>query len=1130
MKKTKRNTKNVKRSKFGLFLSFLLLFFFYGLQAQTVSSWLTTGDKSKLIEQQANVTFVNNSGSSASTITVDPNTTFQTMDGFGWCLTQGSAQVISGLASTQQNTLLNDLFNPSTGLSSSVVRISIGASDLSNSTYSYNETAGDVNMNNFSLNGPDLTYLIPILKKILLINPNIKILATPWSAPIWMKTNNSFIGGNLQTQYYAAYAKYFVKYFTAMQSQGIPIWAITPQNEPGNANNEPSMLMNSIEEKNFINQQLGPQMATAGFGNIKIIAYDHNCDLPSYPIDVLNNSTYVDGAAFHLYAGDISAMSQVHDQTNKNIYFTEQYTGAGGDFSGDFGYHMKNVIIGSVNNWAKTAIEWNLAADSNLGPRTLGGCTSCLPAVTINNSTSYTKNVSYYIIGQISKFAKVGALRLSSNSTNSTIYSAGFKNTDGSVALLVYNSGAVASVKIVQGSKAFTYSIPAASAITFDWSNGPAVAVNAVSVSPTGLNVSVNGTGQLNATVAPSNASNTNVTWSSNNTAVATVNTNGLVSGIAAGSAVITVKTTDGNKTVTANVTVTSVAVTGVSVSAGNSFFITQTQQLTDTVAPANASNKSVSWTSSNSNVATVNNSGLVTAVNPGTTTITVKTTDSNWTASTTVTVNGQQAYTGTPINLPGIVEAENFDKGGQNISYYDTDASNNGGQYRTTEAVDIAQISGTNGYTVGWTADGEWLEYTVNVTAGSYSIIASAASPNSGKQLMVKLDGNILTTINIPNTSSYGTFQNVTIPNVNFSGGNNKILRFEIVGGEFNLDKVEIKSVINIPVNNVVVSPNTLNLSSGSTSQLSATVSPSNATNKTVIWSSSNNAVASVDTTGLVAAIKVGNATITVTTQDGNKTSNCAITVTASSTSTFPGYYNIFSKNSGKGLDVADNSSSSGSRIQQYEISNGGGTNQRWKFIDAGNGNFYIIVKSTQFYLTPENNRTSNGTKIVQKSFENNETFKWQITSLGGGFYKIINVGNGLSLDVEGFSTSNGANIQLWTYQGNDNQKWSFNQVETNTNLSSLSQSNSPVLNNLEISDDNLKVYPNPSINYLNVDSKHLLDGKIEVITLNGQIIIKQNSSSNHALVDISSLPSGIYIIKVSSANQFYLKKFIKK
>ena len=145
------------------------------------------------------------------------------MDGFGLCLTEGSAEVIASLNSTQRSALLNELINPTSGIGITAIRISIGASDLSSSSYSYNETPGDVNMTNFSLAGPDLTYLIPVLKDMLAINPNIKILATPWTAPRWMKTNGAWVGGSLQTQYYEAYANYFVKYFQAMQSNGINI-------------------------------------------------------------------------------------------------------------------------------------------------------------------------------------------------------------------------------------------------------------------------------------------------------------------------------------------------------------------------------------------------------------------------------------------------------------------------------------------------------------------------------------------------------------------------------------------------------------------------------------------------------------------------------------------------------------------------------------------------------------------------------------------------------------------------------------------------------------------------------------------------------------------------------------------
>ena len=442
--------------------------------SQTVTPWVTSGDKTKLLQSQSTINFAANTGTANSTITLDPTVNYQTMDGFGFCLTEGSAEVISTLTVSQQAVLLNELFDKTTGLGISVLRISIGASDLSSSDYSYNEIAGDVNMTNFSLAGPDLTYLIPILKKALVINPDIKILATPWSPPRWMKTNNLWIGGSLNTTYYATYANYFVKYINAMKSQGINIWGITQQNEPENPGNEPSMAMTSTEQKNFINYNLGPALLTAGFGSVKIIAFDHNCDNTAYPIDVCKNSNYVDGAAFHLYAGNISALTTVKNATNKNVYFTEQYTASNGGFSGDLGWHLQNVVIGSANNWSKAIIEWNLANNESFGPHTPSGCTTCMGAITINNTTSYTRNVSYYIIGQISKFIKAGALRIGSSVSGSNVTATAFKNPDGTFAVVTYNgSSSSQSVKIVWNLQAVQFTVPGSSAATFVWNPAP---------------------------------------------------------------------------------------------------------------------------------------------------------------------------------------------------------------------------------------------------------------------------------------------------------------------------------------------------------------------------------------------------------------------------------------------------------------------------------------------------------------------------------------------------------------------------------------------------------------------------------------------------------------------------------
>ncbi|HEY2727794.1 MAG TPA: glycoside hydrolase family 30 beta sandwich domain-containing protein, partial [Parafilimonas sp.] len=309
------------------------------------------------------------------------------------------------------------------------------------------------------------------LKQIVAINPSIKILATPWSAPTWMKDNNNSVGGSLLPQYYNVYAKYFVKYIQAMRNEGLTVDAVTPQNEPLNAGNNPSMVMDANAESLFIENSLGPVFKTNNI-TTKIICYDHNCDRPDYPDSVLANdatNNYVDGSAFHLYAGDISALSTVHNMYPvKNVYFTEQWTGSNESFSGDLMWHLKNVIIGSMNNWSRTAIEWNLASDENYQPHTQGGCTECKGALTINGN-NIMRNVSYYIIAQIAKFVPAGSVRISSSAV-SGLYNVAFKTPQGKKVLIVLNDGSsAASFNIKYKNEFCPAAIAAGSAITYVW-------------------------------------------------------------------------------------------------------------------------------------------------------------------------------------------------------------------------------------------------------------------------------------------------------------------------------------------------------------------------------------------------------------------------------------------------------------------------------------------------------------------------------------------------------------------------------------------------------------------------------------------------------------------------------------
>jgi len=209
-----------------------------------VDFWLT--HQSTLLQKQSNILAFGTNANSDPFIDVDESQVFQTVDGFGYTLTGGSAFVINRINPAEKASLLQELFgNGSTSIGVSYLRISIGASDLDATVFSYDDMPvgqTDVNLTNFSLN-PDKANLIPLLKEILAINPSIKILATPWSPPVWMKDNGSSIGGSLQTQYYNVYAKYFVKYIQQMKAEGITIDAITPQNEPLHPGNNPSMLM-----------------------------------------------------------------------------------------------------------------------------------------------------------------------------------------------------------------------------------------------------------------------------------------------------------------------------------------------------------------------------------------------------------------------------------------------------------------------------------------------------------------------------------------------------------------------------------------------------------------------------------------------------------------------------------------------------------------------------------------------------------------------------------------------------------------------------------------------------------------------------------------------------------------------
>ena len=424
-----------------------------GQTSGEVHLWLTNADKSAVFEEQKpflkfeKATSQKPAPELESAIEIDDQEKFQMIDGFGFALTGGSAQHLARMDAANRAALLHELFGTDgKNIGISYLRISIGSSDLNDHVYSYDDLGAgetDPELKKFSLAG-DRKELLPILREILAINPKIEILGSPWSAPPWMKTNGDAKGGKLKTEYYASYAKYFVKYIQEMKAAGIRIAAITVQNEPLNDKNTPSMLMLAEEESAFIKHHLGPAFAAAGI-RTKIILYDHNCDVPEYAISILKEpaaNRYVDGSGFHLYGGEIRAMSEVHDAfPRKSLYFTE-FMAVEPTESGriSIAKPVAGTFIGALQNWSRNVLLWNLAANSKFEPHTdNGGCPICQGAVTIDGN-DVTRNLAYYAMAHFSKFVRPGSVRIGSSEPVG-LRNVAFTVPGGKTVLVVVNEG-----------------------------------------------------------------------------------------------------------------------------------------------------------------------------------------------------------------------------------------------------------------------------------------------------------------------------------------------------------------------------------------------------------------------------------------------------------------------------------------------------------------------------------------------------------------------------------------------------------------------------------------------------------------------------------------------------------------
>lgn len=449
-------------------------------QAQDVAVWITTADHRITLEASSPAQFKVGNRANAPRIDIDDAKQFQEIVGFGASLTDSSAWLIQHkLDAPQRNALLKELFGRNgDGLGLSFSRLTIGASDFSRHHYSLADTTDgkpDPQLRSFSID-ENRGDVIPVARAMLAINPQLKIMASPWSAPGWMKDSNSLIQGKLLPQYYDAFSRYLLKYVDAYAAEGIPIFALTLQNEPDyEPKDYPGMRLNAPARARLIGDHLGPMIAARGNGPL-IFDWDHNWDKPQEPMGVLGDAKanpHVAAVAWHCYGGDVAAQSPVHEAfPDKDAYMTEC---SGGDWepvrSGGLPLQMKNIIIRSARHWARGALFWNLALDEKNGPYA-GGCDTCRGVVTIDSRTgTVTRTDEYYALAHASRFVRQGAHRIASSETGDDLDNVAFRNADdGSLVLLVSNAAKQARrFSVSQGARAFEYTLPARSVATFVW-------------------------------------------------------------------------------------------------------------------------------------------------------------------------------------------------------------------------------------------------------------------------------------------------------------------------------------------------------------------------------------------------------------------------------------------------------------------------------------------------------------------------------------------------------------------------------------------------------------------------------------------------------------------------------------
>jgi len=413
---------------------------------------------------------------SSSAITINPNETYQKITGFGGSFTQATAFLMNKLSAKSRAKIIEAYFGE-TGAKYSLTRTHINSCDFSTHQYAYNTTAGDTALNQFDISEDEKT-IIPMIKDAQKVSKNgFKIIASPWTAPPWMKDNNNWVGGKLQPQYYNTWALYFSKYFNAYKKNGIHFWGITVENEPhGNGNNWESMLFSPKEMTDFVEYNLGPHLQKTGYGKIKILGYDQNRAGLKEWVDEMyrspNSSKYYGGTAVHWYestydyfAKDLQYAhlknpskhlinteacidSDVPAWKNDSWYWSKEATDWGWDWASEKEKYLHpkyapvfryaGDIIGCLNNYVDGWVDWNMVLNKQGGPNWFKNWCAA-PVIVDENTDEVYFTPLYYTMAHFSKFIRPGATRIGFSHADNELQVTATKNVDGSVAVVIFN-------------------------------------------------------------------------------------------------------------------------------------------------------------------------------------------------------------------------------------------------------------------------------------------------------------------------------------------------------------------------------------------------------------------------------------------------------------------------------------------------------------------------------------------------------------------------------------------------------------------------------------------------------------------------------------------------------------------